>query len=374
MNDPSLREVAIALHSHPSLSRPALYRLVAEAPRWLGAIRPSAELAVELGVPRAQMAKALARLPEAAAAARRECDATSRLGAHLVTTADDAYPQALRRLDPPPPVLAVRGELPTGPAVAVVGSRRADPYGREAAQLFARSLAAASVAVVSGFARGVDAAAHRGALEVAGGKTVAVLGCGLDIAYPRGHAGLGDAVAENGAVITEFSCGTPPRDWLFPVRNRSIAALSLGVLVVQAALRSGSLVTARHAADLGLDVWAIPGSIFDERALGTNALIREGAGLVQHPRDLLEELFPGRPQVSPARQPRAPEDTPVPVPRLPGLAGRLLDALPSRRSLPAEELAAICSSSVDQALGALLELELGGWIRRLPGPVYERHG
>ena len=379
MSEPELRELAIALHSHPSLARPALYRLVAEAPRWLGAARPGAALAtlaVEVGVPRGQMAKALAAVPGAAAAARREVEATARLGGRLVTTADAGYPETLRRLDPPPPVLAVRGELPADPAVAIVGSRRADLYGREAAHLFARALAGASIAVVSGFARGVDAAAHRATLEVPGGKTVAVLGCGLDIAYPRGHAELGDAVARSGAVVTEFPCGTPPRDWHFPVRNRSIAALSLGVLVVQAALRSGSLVTARHAADLGRDVWAIPGSIFDERALGTNALIREGAALVQHPRDLLDALFPGhRPRLAalPPLPPAAGASAP-PSPLLPGLAGRLLAALPSGRALPAEELAAICGSSVDQTLGALLELELGGWARRLPGPAYERAG
>lgn len=371
MSLPADRDLAIALNAHPTLSRPALYRLVCEIPRWLGAPRPTPELALAVGVPRGQMAKALAAVPAAAFTAGQAREAADRLEARIVTCFDADFPPPLRHLEPPPPVLTVRGRLPMEEAAAIVGSRQADAYGREVAGLFARSLAAAGIPVVSGFARGIDAAAHRAALEIPGGRTVAVLGCGLDIEYPRGHAvGLREAIAASGAVMTEFPLGAPPRNWHFPVRNRSIAALSRGVLVVQAALRSGSLVTARHAADLGRDVWAVPGGIFDERALGTNALIREGALLVQHPRDLLDLLAPAAagacPPALPA--PRGEELAPPPA----GTLGQVFAALPAGEALAAEELAHASGLSVDQTLGALLELELGGWIRRLPGPVYAR--
>lgn len=371
MTLPAPRDLAIALNAHPSLSRPALYRLVCEIPRWLGAPRSTPELALAAGVPRGQMAQALAAVSTAAEVADRQEEAALRLEARIVTCFDADFPPPLRHLEPPPPVLTVRGRLPTGEATAIVGSRRADDYGREVAGLFARSLAAAGIPVISGFARGIDAIAHQSALEVPGGRTVAVLGCGLDIEYPRGHAArLGGAIAANGALVTEFPFGAPPRHWHFPVRNRSIAALAQGVLVVQAALRSGSLVTARHAADLGRDVWAVPGSIFDERALGTNALIREGAMLVQHPRDLLDLLAPAASDISPPPLP-APRSEEIALPPA-GLLGQVFAALPAGDAIPAEDLAHATGLSVDQTLGALLELELGGWVRRLPGPVYAR--
>jgi DNA processing protein len=251
--------------------------------------------------------------------------------------------------------------------VAVVGSRRADAYGREAADLFARALAAAGVTVVSGFAQGIDAAAHRSALAAPGGRTVAVLGCGLGVDYPRGHGRLADEIAGRGAVMTEFPCGLIPRAWHFPLRNRSLAALAAGTLVVQAALRSGSLITARHALDLGRDVWAVPGRIFDESSLGANALIREGAQLVQHPADLLELLLPTAAAAQLALPPASPEPEPPP-----GFAGQVLAEIPPGAPRLAEEIAARLESPVDRVLAALLELELAGWVKRMPGPVYGR--
>jgi DNA processing protein len=315
------------------------------------------------------MRKALAALETAAETAAREIAAAERLGGRLVTLADEGYPPALSQLAPPPPVLylrGLRGELPAGPAVAIVGSRRADAYGREAAELFARSLAAAGVTVVSGFARGIDAAAHRGALA-AGGPTVAVLGCGLGMDYPKGHGGLGDEIAARGALVTEFPCGLLPRAWHFPLRNRSIAALAAGTLVVQAALRSGSLITARHALDLGRDVWAVPGRIFDESSLGANALIREGAQLAQHPSDLLEVLLPR----AAARQPVPLFPAPGPEPPA-GFAGQVLAAIPPGETRVAEEIAVRLDAPVDRVLAALLELELGGVLKRMAGAVYGR--
>jgi DNA processing protein len=268
-------------------------------------------------------------------------------------------------------VLYVQGDLPDvlSGAVAIVGSRKADAYGLEAAALFAGGLAAAGVPVVSGFARGIDAAAHRAALA-AGGETVAVLGCGLGVDYPRGHRPLGLEIAAGGCLVTEFPCGLAPRTWHFPVRNRLIAALAEGgILVVQAALRSGSLSTARHGLELGRDIFALPGRIFDERSLGTHALIRDGAQLVQHPRDVLDSLrlplLPREPE--PAADADLPEEPGPPSPER-----ALLRLLARGAFLPPEDLADSLELPVDRVLGLLLELELEGRVRRHPGSVYGR--
>jgi DNA processing protein len=367
MPTPSRRELLIALNATPEISRPAIYRLAQELDRWSGGDGPPERLAAEAGVPRAQMRKALAAVGTAAEAAARETAEAERLGGRIVTRDDADYPPGLHQLAPPPPVLYLRGEVPAGPAVAIVGSRRADAYGREAAELFARALAAAGVLVVSGFARGIDAAAHRSALGTPGGQTVAVLGCGLGVDYPRGHNGLGQEIAARGALVTEFPCSLVPRAWHFPLRNRSIAALTAGTLVVQAAQRSGSLITARHALDLGRDVWAVPGRIFDEGSLGANGLIREGAQLAQHPSDLLEILLPrsGSPQIPLPLADSGPEPPP-------GFAGQVFAAIPPRETRVAEEIAVRLDAPVDRVLAALLELELGGWVKRLPGSAYGR--
>jgi DNA processing protein len=373
---PSPREALIALAAAPTLGRPPFYRLAEELPLFLaGAAEgaPAALLAARLGLPPAPVETALAALPAAAAVARRELARAAKLGAAVVTRLDADYPPALLPLALAPPVLWLRGALPAGPALAVVGSRRADPYGKETAELLARELAAGGVAIVSGFARGIDAAAHRGALAAPGGRTVAVLGCGLDVDYPRGHRKLGEEVAARGALVSEFPCGWSALARHFPIRNRLIAALSAGTLVVEAAARSGSLVTARHALELGREVLAVPGRIFDEKALGPNSLLRDGAVLVRHPRDVLEALWPE--MLAPrTRDAGAPDDA-VPtsgrgVP--PGPAGELLAALPPAVEVAPEEAAARARRPVAQALAELLELEIGGWVRRLPGPAYVR--
>lgn len=368
MSEPTRRELLIALNAAPALSRPAAYRLAGELDRWSGAEAAPECLAVAAGVPRVQMRKALAAVGTAAAVAARETAAAERLGARIVTSEDPDYPSGLHHLSPPPPVLYVRGELPAGSAVAIVGSRRADAYGREAADLFSRSLAAAGVAVISGFAQGIDAAAHRGALAAPDGRTVAVLGCGLGVDYPRGHARLADEIAARGALVSEFPCGLIPRAWHFPLRNRSLAALTEGTLVVQAALRSGSLITARHALDLGREVWAVPGRIFDESSLGANALIREGAHLAQHPADLLEFLFP-RAVPSRISLPIAASTGPEPPP---GFPGQVFAEIPPGSPRVAEEIAVRLDVPVDRVLAALLELELEGLVKRLPGSAYGR--
>jgi DNA processing protein len=365
----SRRELLVALNAEPKLARATLYRLAEVLDEWLAgaaAGERAASLAARCGVPPAQMAIALAVLPQAADAARRELGCAAKLGAAVVTRLDSDYPPALAVLPLAPAVLYVRGALPAGPALAIVGSRRADAYGREVAELLARELAAAGVAIVSGFARGVDAAAHRGALAAAGGRTVAVLGCGLGVDYPRGHRRLGEEVAARGALVSEFPCGLAARGWHFPVRNRVIAALAQGTLVVQATARSGSLVTARHALELGREVFAVPGRIFDEAAMGPNLLLRDGAALVQHPRDVLEVIHPEALRRSGAAASEPTRGVPS------GPLGELLAKLPPAEELSAEQVAARGGLAVERALAALLELELGGWVRRLAGAAYVR--
>lgn len=204
------------------------------------------------------------------------------------------YPSRLAEIADPPPVLWYRGTAPIldAPAVAIVGSRAGSPYAREVAFRLASDLALRGVTVASGLARGVDAAAHRGALA-AGGPTVGVPGCGVDVVYPPEHGDLLQAVAAAGAVAGELPPGEPPRAFHFPRRNRLISGLSLAVVVVEASERSGSLITARCAAEQGRDVMAVPGNVLAGRSRGAHALIRDGARIVETAADILEEIRPG---------------------------------------------------------------------------------
>jgi DNA processing protein len=374
---PLRREVLLALNAAQDLSRAAICRLGADLDAWVGAA-PAATAAASLGLPLETLARARSLLLRAGEVAARELGAAERLGARAVTLGEAGYPAAFGELGMPPPVLFVRGEIPERPAVAVVGSRHMDPYGREAATYFARSLAEAGMTIVSGFARGVDATAHEAALAVDRGTTVAVLGCGHGVDYPAGHGRLREAIVRGGAVVSEFSCEQPPADWTFPVRNRLIAALGLGVLIVQAAPRSGSLVTARLALEQGREIWAVPGRIFEEKGLGPNGLIRDGAQLVQHPRDILDGL-PGWVRASLPAGPTPPDAVDAPnavaagaAPPLPGLPGRILCELVPGEPRTPDEIAALTGAALDQVLGTLLELELLGHLRRQPGPAYCR--
>ncbi len=210
---------------------------------------------------------------------------------HLITCRDPLYPALLREIPDPPPALFLQGDpaLLSNPQLAVVGSRNPSPGGRETAWEFARFLAAAGITVTSGLAIGIDGAAHEGALA-GGGETIAVTGTGLDRVYPARQLPLAHQIAEQGALVTEFPPGTPPLPANFPRRNRIISGLSLGTLVVEAALKSGSLITARLAAEQGREVFAIPGSIHNPLARGCHALIRQGAKLVETAGDIMEEL------------------------------------------------------------------------------------
>lgn len=220
-----------------------------------------------------------------------EVDRVQRSGVQVLTWDDPDYPLNLRQVHNPPPVLYVRGRIEKRDewAVAIVGTRRASVYGKEAAQMLSTALARAGVTIVSGLARGIDAIAHRTCLE-AGGRTIAVLGCGLDVIYPPQHAGLAAEIARQGALVSEYPLDTRPEARNFPPRNRIISGLALGTVIVEADLGSGALITAGFAAEQGREVFAVPGSIFARGCQGTNRLIQQGAKMACSVTDILEEL------------------------------------------------------------------------------------
>ncbi len=286
----------------------------------------------------------------------------------IVTLADADYPRALLDAADPPVLVYVKGrrELLNRPMLAIVGSRNATAQGERDAAAFARSLGEAGLTIVSGLALGIDAAAHRGGLETAAG-TVAVIGTGADRLYPARNAALARELAERGAIISEFALGTPALAHNFPRRNRIIAGLALGTLVVEAAPKSGSLITARLASEAGREVFAIPGSIHSPMARGCHQLIRQGAKLVETAQDILEEL---RWQVSPKKvgdgdpapiiaEPLAPDEEQI-LAAL-GQSPSDLETISSRSGLTPAELLAI-----------LLPMELAGHVAQLPGGLYQR--
>ena len=229
---------------------------------------------------------------------------------HIVTINDDTYPSLLKQIDDPPVLLYIIGEFPlqNAPSIAIVGSRSPTEYGKTTSQQLSYQLAERGITVVSGFARGIDTCVHRGALE-AGGRTIAVFGCGLSIIYPETNRALTTEIIESGALVSEFPMTMPPRGNNFPRRNRVISGLTLGTLVVEASERSGSLITARHAAEQGREVFAVPGQIFSGMSRGTHSLINQGATLINSVDDLLDALPQDYTKVlageslEPARQP-----------------------------------------------------------------------
>ncbi|AMR76418.1 DNA-processing protein DprA [Cupriavidus nantongensis] len=295
-------------------------------------------------------------------------------GNHLLTLADDAYPRRLFDLHDPPPLLYIKGDpaLLARPAVAIVGARNATAQGKRDAQAFGRELSDAGLTVISGLALGIDAAAHAGGLLGCGG-TVAVTGTGADRIYPPDNAALAHEVAERGAVVTEFPLGMQGLPANFPRRNRIIAALAHGVLVVEAAARSGSLITARLAAELGREVFAVPGSIHAPLSQGCHLLIRQGAKLVERTEDVLEEInlgpiapVLGQPPAQAVASPPASDqsefaDAADPLLAALGYDPVTLDALCERSGQPPEA-----------AVARLLELELTGHAERLPGNLFRR--
>jgi DNA processing protein len=307
-------------------------------------------------------------------------------GNHILTLADTDYPRSLLEIADPPPILYVKGNpaLFARPCLAMVGSRAPTAQGEANAKAFASSLSAAGLTIISGLAQGIDAAAHRGALAVEGGVTIAVIGTGIDRIYPARNANLAREIAASGAILSEFPLETPPARWNFPRRNRLIAGLSLGVLVVEATLESGSLITARLAADAGREVFAIPGSIHSPQARGCHRLIREGAKLVETAEDVLEELrghtgasLPRHVAASRRRSPRqSPHATnqsaPIPAPtHLAPEATQVLEAL-GCEARDIDTLALTTGLSVEALHTHLLTLELEGLASRQSGGGFLR--
>ncbi len=222
-----------------------------------------------------------------------ELDKMEQSGVIALTFADSEYPESLRQIDDAPVLLYMKGRIINEDrfSIGIVGSRKMSMYGKMMAETFASELAAKGLTIISGLARGIDTTAHKGALQ-AGGRSIAVLGCGIDTVYPPENEQLIEELAQNGAVISEFPLGTPPNRENFPRRNRLISGLSLGVLIVEAAAGSGSLITASYALEQGKDIFAVPGGITSMNSVGTNALIKKGAKLVQTVDDILLELTP----------------------------------------------------------------------------------
>lgn len=301
-------------------------------------------------------ARIVSDLDSAAADAALEWAATE--GHAVLTLADGDYPQSLLETPDPPALLYLRGrrELLARPGLAVVGSRNATPQGISNAEQFARAFSCAGLTIVSGLALGIDAAAHRGGLDGAG-STIAVLGTGADILYPQRNRTLGERIAHEGLIVSEFPLGTPPHGSNFPRRNRVISGLTRGCLVVEAALASGSLITARLAAEQGREVFAIPGSIHSPHSKGCHALIKQGAKLVESAQDLLQEL--------------GVDGLPAPLAAAAAADSGLLTQL-GYDPCDIDTLCARSGLTVDVVSAMLLQLELDGKVASLPGGLYQR--
>jgi DNA processing protein len=320
-----------------------------------------------------RLAAAIHRGPDTEARRRidRECSAIERHRIRILSVLDRAYPARLKMISDPPPLLYVTGTLTDQDelAVAIVGSRKASPSGRLVTEELSHDLAFAGITVVSGLARGVDAAAHRGALT-ANGRTIAVLGCGIDRTYPPEHDRLRKQIEEHGAVLSELPMGTPPHSHHFPRRNRIISGLCLGVVVTEAALDSGSLITAKLAADQGREVFAVPGHVKEDTSRGTNGLLKDGAGLIEQVQDVLDVLMP---QLEPELRARL--RSPVAIKKTDDGLGKdemlVYDALsyvPSTVDVVIEQTGLPASAVVT----ALLSLELQQRVRQLSGQRYVR--
>ncbi len=338
---------------------------------------------------------ALLEVPDAGAKAadlRRRAmsaiEAARAKGIRVVLRGSSDYPYRLDAIPDPPPVLFSRGIPGACPhAVAIVGSRVATPHGLEVGFKLGQGLACAGFDVVSGLARGVDAAAHRGALR-SGGRTIAVLGCGVDVVYPPEHGQLADAVATSGALVSEFAPGVPPHGWHFPRRNRLISGISLGVVIVEAAQRSGSLITARCALEQGRSVMAVPGAVLSGRNRGAHALMRDGANVVEEARDVIDLLLADwhREFAAPSSASSAMgSDIQAEVasgPELPG-SGRvsagpgadpILRVMRPGETYRLEDLAAGTGLAPAALMARLTRLEVGGWVLRVEGGRFVKAG
>jgi len=359
----------LALYHAPGVGDVAFHRLLATLPGLQELPYAETDALLELGL--SQTAIDAVRHPDTAAIAR-DLTWQDKPGNRIMTCHEPDYPALLLQIDTPPPLLYVHGntDVLSEPVLAMVGSRNPSASGARTATDFARHLSAAGLVISSGLALGIDAACHQGALD-AGAPTIAVMGTGLDRVYPARHRDLARQIAERGALVSEFPIGTAPRPENFPRRNRIISGLSLGTLVVEAAIRSGSLITARYAGDQGREVFAIPGSIHNPLARGCHQLIRQGAKLVETAQDIIDEL--GVLAASCYRQAEDADDTAV--------TDDLFELDPEYKQLI--DLMGFDTSSIDQLVRScgltpaevssmLLQLEMRGYIASCPGGTYNR--
>ncbi len=299
---------------------------------------------------------------------RAELQRLTDTGFHLTALTDPDYPQLLRRIPDPPPFLYVHGELDDGAAkIAVVGSRSATGYGLHAARELSAGLATLGLTIVSGMALGIDTAAHEGALAV-DGKTIAVLGSGLKRIYPAANRKLFERIATNGAVVSEFALNSEPEAHHFPLRNRVISGMCLGTVVVEAARKSGSLITARLAAEQNREVFAVPGSVHSFKSIGTHTLIKQGAKLVENVQDILEEL-PPLPQPTVNVKSRDPDEGGKTPPALNADEARVFEAL-GPYEVHIDELARKLCLAPARISSLLLQLELKGLVIQSPGKFF----
>ena len=291
-------------------------------------------------------------------------------GCQFLIRGNPGYPPLLEEIFAPPLVLYARGRLEVlgMPCVAVVGTRRPTIYGLQMAQGIASDLGSLGICVVSGLARGIDGAAHRGCLE-GGGRTIAVLGCGIDIVYPRKHRQLTKSVLENGLLLTEFAPGTSPSPQNFPVRNRIISGLALGTLIIEASEYSGSLITARLAMEQNREVFALPGNLTSPQSFGPNFLIKQGAKLIQSWRDIIEELPPEIRQEILIKEDSRPSRKPE-LGLLSDEESRLLELLKTDETTQFDKIFSMSNLSVSRLSDLLLNLEMSGRVRQLPGNLY----
>lgn len=297
---------------------------------------------------------------------------TEKTGIDIVTYQDELYPLKLLEICDFPPLLYVKGCLKkTDINISVVGSRLASTYGKYTTEKMSRELAYRGITIVSGLARGIDSAAHRGALT-ARGRTIAILGSGLDVIYPPENKKLFSAICENGAVVSEFPLGTPPRACNFPARNRIISGMSYGVVVIEAGEKSGSLITARLALEQGREVFAVPGTIDSTGSKGTNKLIKQGAKLIENTDDVLEEILPQLEKTSmPEALSRSGQESCI-VKKKENLSStdRQIIEILSNSSLHIDDLISVTGLSPSDILSSLTTLELNGIIKQHPGMYF----
>jgi DNA processing protein len=295
-------------------------------------------------------------------------------GCGLINWTDPEYPQTLLQIYDPPVLLYVRGDVQilNLPALGIVGTRKPTLYGTQMAERLGRELAARGIVVVSGMARGIDAIGHQGAMAVKG-RAIGVLGTGIDICYPKENKKLYEKVLERGAILSEFPLGTHPAPENFPVRNRIVAGMPLGIVVIEGAQYSGSLITARLAMEFGREVFGVPGNVTQPVSFAPNQLIKQGAKLVTNAEDVIEELpTPIRAALVKAEKPEAEQRNLLAAAALNSSEKRLYDLLTSDEALPIDDIVERSSLNSSEVLATLFNLEMKGIVRQLPGKQFSK--